>query len=201
MKKTILLVAIFSVGLFTNSQAQGFEQGKTFVSAGVGAPYLIGSLFKAFESEDGYKTTIVYPIYLKGEIALSENIGFGINLAYAGVDVNYSHTNYSSSSALTSTYKDNVNFKTFSVLARVNYHFIKENKLDPYIGVGLGYRWAHWQYSSTDPSYDFGSSKLYFPMGMDMTVGCRYMFSDMIGAYAEMGIAKSPFQFGATFRF
>jgi opacity protein-like surface antigen len=201
MKKTFLLIAFLSAAFLNKSNAQGFEQGKTFVSVGIGAPYLIGSFFSAYQSESGYSTSITYPMYLKGEIAISENVGIGVSLAYAGVDVNYSHTNYGSSSSVNSTYKDNINYKTASGLVRFSYHFIKESKIDPYIGLGLGYRWGQWKYSSTDPSYTFSASKVYFPFGMDMTLGCRYMFSDNIGAYAEMGIAKSPFQFGATFRF
>jgi outer membrane protein W len=201
MKKTILLVAIFSFGIFPNSKAQGFEQGKTFVSLGTGGPYFPGLVADAFlVGSNNISHTVLYPLYLKGEMALSENMGIGLSLAYAGVDAEGSHQN-STSSSISVNYIDKASYKTASALLRFNYHFVKNNKLDPYMGLGFGYRWGHWNLSSTDPSYTFSNTKTYFPFGADLTVGCRFMFSDMIGAYAEIGVAKSPFQFGINFRF
>jgi outer membrane protein W len=201
MKKKILAVIIFSVGLFLKGNAQGFEEGKTFVNVGIGGPYFPVLVAEAvLVGSDHITTSTIYPIYVKGEIALSENMGVGLNLAYAAVDAQGSHQN-STSSSISTNYIDKVSYKTASALVRFNYHFVKNNKLDPYLGMGFGYRWGQWTNSSTDPSYSFTKSKTYFPFGADLTFGCRYMFSDMIGAYAEIGIAKSPFQFGATIRF
>ncbi|MEY2830533.1 MAG: hypothetical protein RIQ33_2391 [Bacteroidota bacterium] len=200
MKKTFLLIAFLSASFFNTSKAQGFEEGKTFVNVGIGGPYFPTLVAEAILRESGNITSSTfYPIYLKGEIALSENMGIGLNLAYAGASAQGSHQN--SNSNLSVNYIDKVSYQTASALVRFNYHFVKNNKFDPYLGMGMGYRWGQWTNSSTDPTYSFGKSKTYFPFGADLTFGCRYMFSDMIGAYVEMGIAKSPFQFGVTARF
>ncbi|MFM2048363.1 MAG: hypothetical protein RI955_911 [Bacteroidota bacterium] len=202
MKKTFLLIAFLSIAFFNKLNAQGFEEGKMYISAGFGGPYLASIVSTAvLTSSSNVNTTTIFPMYLKGEVAISDNVGVGLNIAFAGLNLTGTHINSSSNNPLNSNYTDNAKYRTVSGLLRFNYHFIKAQKFDPYFGVGFGYRWGQWTYSSTDPTYDFGASKTYFPFGMDMTLGCRYMFSDNIGAYVEMGIAKSPFQFGATFRF
>ena len=77
-------------------------------------------------------------------------------------------------------------------------------KFDPYLGLGVGYRNSSYKYSSTDPNWDestFTGFKNPFNFGGDLTFGTRYFFTDNIGAYVELGIAKSILQLGLTAKF
>ena len=48
-----------------------------------------------------------------------------------------------------------------------------------------------------------GNNQLYnvIPLGFESTIGLRYLFTDNIGAYMELGWSKSLMQFGVVGRF
>lgn len=63
--------------------------------------------------------------------------------------------------------------------------------------------WVTEMLNNNDPQADFKSVEFKNPInfGMDLTFGTRVMFSDNIGAYAEVGIAKAVLQLGLTAKF
>ena len=83
----------------------------------------------------------------------------------------------------------------------VNYHFVSNDNLDVYFGVGAGYRGGKTTYTSVpnDPDFSF-DTKIAIPVGMETTLGMRYFFTENIGAYTEIGLGKSLIQFGACFK-
>lgn len=185
---TILLVGITSI-----SKAQSFDQGISIVKAGYGFPSLIGSVFNAYEQNSGYKASAFGPAYLKYEYGVSEKVGLGVNIAYGKNEISYTDAN---------NYKESVTRTTYSVLARLNFHFANSKKFDPYFGPGVGFRSAEWKFKSTDPSgFDNQTIPNLFPFGLEFTIGANYYLTDNIGLYAEAGIAKSPVQFGLAFKF
>lgn len=76
--------------------------------------------------------------------------------------------------------------------ARVNYHFvIKSNpKIDPFVGLGLGY--ANW--SSDNSFYDYG--------GIDFVgnAGIRYYFAPKMALYADVGTGAATLNLGVMFK-
>ena len=183
------------------SNAQAFEEGQNNVSVGYGFVTLLGSINSTFDdyADTEYKGT--GPIYAKFEHALSDKIGLGGSFAYAGNEWSYK---YSSTDANGNAvqYSETSKRTTWSLLARVNFHFGSSDKFDPYAGFGLGYRNANWTYDTTDPSGDSGVEfKTLVPLGMDLTIGARYYFTDNIGLYAEVGAAKSVVQAGLVAKF
>lgn len=76
--------------------------------------------------------------------------------------------------------------------ARVNYHFVlKSNpKIDPFIGLGLGY--AKW-------STDFD---VFDDSGVDFVgnAGVRYYFSEKMAAYADLGTGAATINLGLMFK-
>ncbi len=48
-------------------------------------------------------------------------------------------------------YNADLSCTTFSGIVRFNYHFMDHDKIDPYIGLGVGYRSVKWNYSDNDP--------------------------------------------------
>jgi opacity protein-like surface antigen len=202
MNKFLPLALCFTVCAWTltphQSQAQAFEEGHSYVSVGYGFITFLGVLNKTFDVYDDVTYRSLGPIYLKYEYAVTDNIGVGLNFAYATNEWEYRYNpgfdnNFYTESTLRSTY---------SILARINFHLGDGDKFDPYIGYGIGYRDATWSTSSTDP-LGTGSGfnvKGLMPLGMELTFGARYMFTDNIGLYAELGAAKSIFQGGLTIK-
>jgi outer membrane protein W len=84
---------------------------------------------------------------------------------------------------------------------RFNYHFATGKKIDPYVGLGIGY--GSTKYTSDTDGDDFGviaEFKSIIPIGTEFTIGMRYFFSDAIGAYAEVGLSKSIANFGLAIK-
>ena len=90
-------------------------------------------------------------------------------------------------------------------MVRGNYHFATGDKLDPYVGLGLGFMAFNFDYFNTDPDYqDDGFYDLDYglPLGYSGSIGARYYFTDMLGAYAEIGWdGVALMQIGLTAKF
>ena len=192
--------ALFATGL-SHVRAQAFPQGKSMVSVGHGAVTFMGAIKRSFDPYTDLSYTSLGPLYLKYEYAISDNIGFGLNFAYAENDFTYRY-NSLDPDGIERTYSESTSRSTYSVLARFNFHMGDSPKFDPYVGFGVGYRDANWEISSNNP---FGTSGVSFkslmPFGFEITAGARYFFVDNLGIYAEVGGAKSVFQGGITARF
>ena len=79
--------------------------------------------------------------------------------------------------------------------ARVNYHFvIKSNpKIDPFIGLGLGY--ATW-------SWDGDTFDTFDDSGIDFVgnAGIRYYFTSKMAGYADVGTGATTINLGIMFK-
>jgi opacity protein-like surface antigen len=196
--RTLLLLAFV---LPSFSQAQVFKEGQSALSFGYGVGSFIGALNASFESYADINTSTLGPIFFKYEYGITEELGLGVNVAYGTNSWQYRYNSLDANGADV-TYTETTERVHYSVLARLNYHFGSEEKFDPYFGVGLGYRNAIWSTESTDP---FGTSGVslrgFFPLGMELTIGARYFFTENIGLYAELGAAKTVVQGGLAVKF
>src|SRR4029079_1171747 len=86
--------------------------------------------------------------------------------------------------------------RSFSGLLRVNWHLGVNAKIDPYVGLALGYRTNSWTYSNYAEVYE--TSLVSFPLGFETTFGIHIKLNDHLSFYSEAGIAKSAVQFGLT---
>jgi opacity protein-like surface antigen len=181
--------------------AQAFPEGSNSISIGYGGVTLLSSISKNFDNYADVKYSGMGPIYFKFEHAMTDNLGLGVNVAYATNEWNYKYTG-SDANGNPATYTETTTRSTYSILARLNYHIGSNDKFDPYLGLGLGYRDATWKYDSTAPEGTSGVElKGLMPLGMELTMGLRYFFTDNIGLYAEFGAAKSVLQGGLSVKF
>lgn len=199
MKKLVL--SLFA-GMFTLmpsiTNAQAFEQGKSQISLGYGFLSTTQAFIKTQVNSVDILGDPLYlnpdflalgPIYAKFEYGVSENIGFGVNIAYADAGINY-----------TNDLGESASFKWWntSINARVNRHFGSNNKFDPYIGLGMGYKFGKWTSEGDDNAEDDLNALI--PLGFETTFGARYMFTPNIGLFSEVGIAKGIFQAGLNIK-
>lgn len=198
MKKK--LIFIFLLALFFNpvtSFSQGFEKGKMSLSAGYGAPNFAGILFKTLKTYTGFSSTYVGPYFGKFEYAISDMVGLGMNYAYTSATIKYDDY-YINAVNTEEPYVAELEFSSMSFLGRVNFHFSPAKALDPYLGFGVGYKKSTYKYLD---DHSEGSFKSPNPFGMDMTFGVRYFFTENIGIYSEIGIAKGLLQGGISAAF
>jgi len=193
-----LTITLFSLPSFS----QIVKEGDITISAGYGFPNLVGAVFKTYESNNDFKVTSIGPVYLKGEYMIEEKIGIGGVAAYAGNSISYNYLGILDSGA-TTTYEDKISRTTLSILARFNYYFVNSEKANIYAGVGTGYRIANWKYTFGDPDIDDSNNEIpnLVPLGFEFTFGARYFFTENIGIYTELGLAKSLFQVGLSAKF
>ncbi len=87
--------------------------------------------------------------------------------------------------------------------ARASYHLsellnVGNDKFDPYVGATLGFRYAGYR-----DSYGYNDYVSPYSSGLYLGVhlGSRYMFSEKIGGFAEVGYGVSALRLGVTAKF
>lgn len=199
MKKLILLFTLIP----SLSFGQAFQQNKAYFSGGYGIGTITGIIFNFLSDNSDLKTTSVGPIYVKGEYAITDHFGIGLNVAYMSNSATWLQYN-TDSLGNQYAFRPKISRKTYSVLLRANYHFGSNEHFDPYIGLGLGYRTASWNVKTNDPYLKYSSPNIptnLIPLGAEFTIGFRYLFNENIGVYCEAGAAKSVLQFGLVTKF
>lgn len=189
-------MSIFGLGSSTVS-GQHYSEGNMIGSVGYGFGNLAQATFSVYKNSTGYNYSAIGPVFLKGEYMITDNFGIGGAFAYAGAEVIWEDEFTTTTTGETLKYK--VDWSSWSLLARANYHLGDHDKFDPYLGAGVGYRTAKWNWSDNDPDEDYALSyDSPFHLGMELTGGARYFFTENIGAYVEVGMAKAVVQFGIS---
>ena len=177
-----------------------FAQGAIVISAGYGFPNLgkavMTSLINSGSGSTDIKATGIGPLHFKGEYGLSDKIGFGVSVNYISFGAKW--TSYDATGAI--PFSNSFNRTSLSVLARLNIHFATSGKLDPYWGIGAGYRSATYTFTTNDPNNASHSAPALSPVGFETTIGLRYYITPLLGLYTEIGIAKSVIQVGLSLK-
>ena len=188
-KKLLFMAGFLTVCL--TSQAQVFEQGTNLLNLGVGiaSPYIAS----------GYSSSVP-PLSLSFEHGLNEKWGVGGLLGYtsasesADIPVGFGST-------ISATAKASY----FIIGARGLYHFKTTDKLDLYGGGMLAYSSVSASVSISDPAYQQYAGDYSSPASSGVVfgafVGGRYLFSERIGAFAELGYNIAWLNVGVTTKF
>ena len=183
-----------------------FKEGTMVISLGMGVPNLGKSLFKATETlYPNAEVKGVGPFFAKFEYAVSEKVGLGLVIRGLSSSIEYpvegAVYNENGGYEGDTTYMWKQSSSHIGVMARFNYHFATGKKIDPYVGLGIGYgnTTYKWDFGGDEDGVALEISSL-IPIGMEFTVGMRYFFSDNIGAYAEVGLSKSIANFGLAIK-
>lgn len=180
MKKTKLLIAaLFIVSSLISASVYAQDnsvKGKKFLNAGVG----LGTF--------GLSGTGGLPITASFEQGVTDEISAGV---FGGMV----RTNFSS------FYK----YRYYIIGARGSYHFnellkVANPKLDVYGGASLFYR----GYSLKYEYHDDENNKVKTSggtIGLALYAAARYLFTEKVGGYAELGYGISPLQLGVSLKF
>jgi hypothetical protein len=201
--RSIIGCIVFLILQLHNAHAQStFTKGTSIISIGYGFPNLGAQMSRDAINRnaefDPDKVTTVQsggPYYFKYEYGLSEHFGLGLN-------VNYGMFGTKDKNTVTGDYL-NGKWTSIKFNVRANYYYQSSvDNLDTYTGLGIGYGNNSIKIDTNDPFFDvaqFSSvTKFIPPLGFELTSGARYSVNNSIAIYAEVGIAKSPFQVGIT---
>ena len=206
--KTLSSVALAATLVFSanNSTAQAFEEGTSSASIGYGfgkIGYNINPRFKntvlarMYGIGSGYQFSYLGPLFLKYEYAISDKFGLGLNVSYLTSTADFTSTDFSTNEV----FNNSINRTGYNIMLRFNWHFGDHDMIDPYFGLAGGYRSNNWSSDFEDQSLGELDINTLIPVGIEATFGTRFLFTDNIGAYVEIGLARAFFQFGVTGKF
>jgi hypothetical protein len=99
----------------------------------------------------------------------------------------------------------NIDYKSkkLRAMARLNYHFVQNDRLDAYAGFAGGYKNVNRSIATNDTNYDDGSiNGALIPVSFRIAVGTRIYFTDNIGGMIELGAGGGALlQFGLSAKF
>jgi len=167
-----------------NFEKKNYSNHRQSIAIGHG----IGNIWKSFLEKgvdiENYKIKSTGPINLQYDQEVFKNFSFGAIVSYSQIKGSYNNSGFVFSDQLT----------IFTALARVNYHFIKHKKLDPYLGGGLGY--VHSKYQN---NLNTSSTNVPGELGYSAQVGINYFMLKNFGLFGEAGyVGGSFFQLGVV---
>jgi len=217
---TILLLLILKCTF-----SQGSQKGRQYFSIGIGESAIFNNILENQISDAKSKTPgILGKFYFKStpsifgkfEKSLDNKLNVGVVVGYRKTTITQVIDYY----VVDSTYKmptwwggyqynykqitkeNSYTYTNLSLGIRMNYYFIEDKKIDPYIGMAAGFRLVSF---NQDIIYPTNSNILTFetrfPIYLAATIGARYFITNGIGIYAELGLDKwSVIQGGLVFK-
>ena len=194
MKKLLFTLSLTAFMVSDYASAQAFNSGGSYASVGYGLGIGARASTSVYSAANGYKFSGFGPASLNYEYGINDNIGLGVNLSYSSYGATWN----------AGTYDYGYRYSTLGIMARAAYHFdIRNRDLDLYSGVGLGFLRYKYNWTSDEPSFNESqyNVNLGTPLGYQIFAGGRYFFSDLVGAYAEVGYGITVLNAGIVLRF
>lgn len=200
-------ILFFALLVFASQKAYAYEDPIHQISLGYGYPNLPKMLFNNinyFSDNPNFKSSSLGPLHAKYEYRINSVIGVGLSMNYSNFKMQYTVNQLDTNLAIIVPNRISASYWNLATNVRVNFHFIDpddNDKLDIYCGIGIGYRTGRFKFTADLEDY---KPKITYPnlifLGLESTVGVRYHFTDYLGAYLELGAAKSIVQAGITAR-
>lgn len=213
MKKILTILSLAFIG--TASAQTQVGQGNFIIDAYAGIPNWANSiLYNNVDADESQSNVQNYK--LNGgllsyggrfEYLLADNFGVGADINYEVSGFNYDYDSQTGVDGLGnpiySTYNVDYRAKKLRIMARLNYHFIQNDRLDVYSGFAGGYKSVNRNTQTTDPNFnDSELTGALIPVTLRLAIGTRVYFTDNIGAMIELGaFGGALLQFGISAKF
>ena len=181
------------------SDAQAFQKGQQSILLGHGLGTFTGIASDVLNSGGLTGHSALGPYYAKYEKGISKRFSFGINTSLMRNQWTYVPDGAKLPGGVDELLGENkvqIQRWAYSAIGRLNVHFGKHPKFDPYAGAGLGFRSANWTVDANGQEFDGVRHIPNMPIGFEFGVGARYYILPGMGVYAEFGGAKSLLQGG-----
>jgi hypothetical protein len=212
---TMSLAAASSFNLFGQEQTAetGFYPNRFIIQGGIGAGTGIGATFGLLKDYIDLNTKVKVPYFIKAEYAVHKNIGIGVNFARSGADFSFNLPDTVRVNGVAQLTNVDLQYRSWSIMPRINVHFFPASKADLYFGLGIGWRQNNFKISTNNEAAEFTiplidykvNAKIpkvgFGTLGMDATLGFRYFITPNLGLYTELGMAKGFIQAGGVLAF
>lgn len=213
MKKVFIIIgAAFLTVSSLNAQTPVVE-GNFIIDAYAGIPNWANSiLFSQYSGSNAsaanYKVNGSMLSYGgRFEYMIADNMGVGLDVNYevSGFNYDYIDSTFNSTSGTYTTRAYNFDYraKKLRAMARMNYHFVQNDRIDVYAGFAGGYKHIRREVVTEDmDNEDIGISGALVPVALRISIGTRVYFTNNIGAMIELGaFGGGLLQFGITAKF
>lgn len=130
------------------------------------------------------------------EYLVADNFGIGVDFNYevAGFGYDFTRSVYNETTMAYEDVAKNYEYKAkrSRIMARLNYHFVQNDRVDAYAGFAGGYKIVNRSGVETDiasgaETEDTDFPDALIPVAIRLAVGARIYFTDNIGAHVELG--------------
>jgi len=192
--KITILISLIAIGAGINGNAQAVSEGNIIIDPYYGGPNF-GKTIVASSNINIDKSTSVGPMGLRVEYMVADNFGIGIDFIY-----NSTNITGTIDSLLSDNTHQTYSYKLFSQRyrpqIRMNYHFVANEALDVYTGIGVGANIRNIGIKTDYPNYDnISAIASLSPVSLRLALGMRYYFTENIGLNLELGLG-GPFMSG-----
>lgn len=196
MKNMILRVGFSWLVLMSTISAvhaQAMEKGNFSLSLGHGFVTPGTNILNTLENNSNFRSNKLGPYFASFQYMISDNFGLALNAAHWELNASFDEEPFNGISSETRFYCRNT-----SILIRGNGHVLRDEHFDVYFGIGVGARFGTWRLESEFNDEDLFTivEPLNIPVGFSGTIGLNYMVVKNLGAYFEIGLAKSLLQLG-----
>lgn len=182
----MIIILAFCLGGKTN--AQSFKEGTNNLNLGIG--FLGGYSYSGYSGIS--QTPALSAYFERGVTVLGPGtLGIGGGIEYRSLSYDYSYGGY------------NAKWSYTIIGARGIYHpdFANTDKIDGYAGLALGYGIVSYKDTYYD-SFGYGNTASYPSyFYSSFFLGGRYLFTDKIGGFAELGSGLTALKIGVNIHF
>jgi opacity protein-like surface antigen len=168
------------------------KHSKVVLSAGYGAPSIIRTFLKKNTNKTEFDIEGYGPWMLKADYFFNKKWSIGLNLSYSFSRISWLDDGLDTAQNIMRKYEYGIEMEEYSALLRTNYHFKQTQKIDAYVGMGIGYGSIALGTYTLAPVNEFPTViKVPKPLSFEATVGARYFVTKHIGLYSEIGLGKA----------
>ena len=141
------------------------------------------------------------PMGIRAEYMLADKFGVGIDFIYNSINGTYQIDSLNFDGSIFQSYDTKLAMQRYRVQVRMNYHFVTNDRLDAYVGFGVGTNTRRFVYSTDKPNAEeYSSSGSLIPVSARIALGMRYYFHNNIGINSELGIGGPMLSVGVSVR-
>ena len=209
MKKVKKLLCLFALAAAiapaSKVNAQAVSKGSIIIDPYYGFPNFGKSIADDIQGT-GLTVKGLGPCGLRFEYMVADKLGLGVDFIYNSYSVSYDDTvstyNSSTNQYESNTYNYKLGMQRIRPQVRLNYHFVRTDAVDSYIGFGAGGNIRTWSAESTEPNFEDTSDQgTLLPVSMRIALGTRFYFTDNIGLNLELGLGGPVLSTGLSVKF
>ena len=215
MKKIFTLLGAAFLSVSSLNAQMPVEQGNFIIDVYAGIPNWANSILYNNVEPDATQTDVrnykinggLLSYGGRFEYMLADNFGVGVDVNYEVSGFNYDYNSQvgtdGGGNPIYTSYNVDYKAKKLRAMARLNYHFVQNERIDAYAGFAGGYKNVNREFTTNDPNYagDTFNGAL-IPVSVRVAVGTRIYFTNNIGAMIELGAGGGALlQFGLSAKF